>query len=132
MAQWGGDGAATLQHDSCVVRAAGGRHSLRLTTPAARAGLRVWSFPVKADMLVGEQYSLSFWARGGEEGQRLGVGMEALFGEARAPCPSGAIAQCSYTPQPVALSFGRWRRHELTAACRFRPDQSGYLSLIHI
>ena len=126
MAQWGGDGAATLQHDSSVVRPGSGRHSLRLTSPAAGTGLRAWSFPIKADMIVGEQYALSFWARGGEEDQHLGVGMEAMFGRAEAPCPSGAVAQCSYTPQRVALSFNEWSRHELTAPCRFKPDQTGY------
>ena len=77
-------------------------------------------------MIVGEQYSLSFWARGGEEGHQLGVGMEAMFGQAEAPCPSGAVAQCSYTPQRIALSFNEWSRHELTAPCRFKPDQTGY------
>lgn len=126
MAQWGGDGAATAQHDSSTVRLGSGRHSLRLTSPAVGTGLRVWSFPLKADMLVGELYSLSFWARGGEEGLHLGVGMEAMFGHAEAPCPSGAVAQCSYTPQRISLSFNKWSRHELTAPCRFEPDETGY------
>jgi hypothetical protein len=127
MAQWGGDGSATQVHDTCVVRPGGGRHSLRLTTPSQGRGQRAWSFPVKADMVVGQEYSLSFWARGNEKAQTLTVGFEALFGEEKALCPSGVEAQCSYTPQPFTLDLHTWSKHELLAACKFQPDKSGYL-----
>lgn len=113
-------------HDSSVVRHGGGEHSLRLTAPKAGAGHRAWSYPVKADMLVGEEYILSIWAKGGGEGQTLAVGFEALFGEAQAPCPSGTVGQCSYTPQTIPLVSHEWRHHQLIAKCRFQPDQSGY------
>ena len=132
MAQWGGDGAATQAQDSSVVRAGGGRHSLRLTTPTAAtqtapaSGQRAWSFPVKADMVVGAAYYLAFWARGGEEAQALTIGFEALFGEAKALCPSGRHAQCSYTPQTFNLKLNEWTHHELSATCRFQPDKTGY------
>lgn len=126
MAAWNGDGAATQRQDSCVVREGGGRHSLRIVTPSEGTGLRTWSFPIKADLRVGEAYSLSFWARGGEASQTLHVGYEPLFGNASAICPSGVMAECSYTPQPVQLSYNQWTQYELTGVARFQPDTTGY------
>ena len=127
MAQWGGDAAATHVQDSCVVRHGSGRHSLRMTTPREGRGLRAWSYPVKTTLLVGSEYTLSFWARGGEVNQTLHVGFEALFGEVAVRCPGGAISQCSYTPQAVTLEFNTWRQFVLRSTCRFQPDQTGYL-----
>ena len=78
-------------------------------------------------MLVGADYSLSLWARGDEEAQTLAVGFEALFGQAMTPCPGGAPrGQCSYTPQPVSLERGVWKRFEWFGKCRFQPDHTGY------
>ena len=74
---------------------------------------------------MGEEYSLSLWARGGEAAQRLTVGFEALFGAPVADCPSGERGPCSYTPQNVSLDLGEWARHELVAKCRFAPDKTG-------
>ena len=128
MAQWGGDGAATQLHDSCVFAPSGSRgtHSLRLTTPAAGSGMRAWSYPVKADLLVGSDYSLTFWARGGEAQQTLAIGFEALFGAEDVPCPGGSRGQCSYTPQPVTLELNKWVKFEKRAKARFQPDHTGY------
>ena len=127
-AAWGTDPAATNAHDSCVAPPGGARHSLRLTTPTPGAGLRAWSYPVKAAMVVGETYTLSLLARGGDAGQTLTVGLEALFGHDGVPCPGAGEpdGQCSYTPQPMRLEQGKWTRLELTAKCRFQPDTTGY------
>ena len=62
----------------------------------------------------------------GEEAQALTIGFEALFGEAKALCPSGRHAQCSYTPQTFNLKLNEWTHHELSATCRFQPDKTGY------
>ena len=126
-AAWGTDPAATNSHDASVAPP-GLRHSLRLTTPVVGAGLRAWSYPIKANMTVGEEYTLSLQARGGDAGQNLTIGLEALFGHDAVPCPGTGVpdGQCSYTPQPLRLELNTWTRHELTAKCRFQPDQTGY------
>ena len=109
---------------------------MRLVTPAEGKGLRLWTLPVKAPMLVGQSYNLSFWARGrshsgssasgtGSSASTLLVGMEALFGEANVTCPDGSWGQCSYTPQQVQLR-DEWTLHQFVAPCRFVPDRSGY------
>ena len=79
-------------------------------------------------MVMGAQYVLSLAARGGETGQTLTAGFEALWGKAEAPCPGGGRpnGQCSYTPQPLNLQRNTWTRHELTGTCRFQPDRTGY------
>ena len=125
-AAWGTDPAATNAHDTCVTPP-GLRHSLRLTTPTDGAGLRAWSYPIKADMVVGEEYTLSLLARGGEEGQTLAVGLEALFGQDNVTCPGvgSPNGQCSYTPQLLRLEQGTWTRLELAGKCRFQPDETG-------
>ena len=129
-ARWGTDASATSMHDASVP-SPGSRHSIRLTTPGPPgSGLRAWSYPVKAAMVVGAEYVLSLAARGGEDGQTLTVGFEALWGEAVTPCPGAGVPDgpCSYTPRPLSLQRGAWTRHELTGTCRFQPDRSGYSS----
>lgn len=125
-AAWGGDGGATGAHDANVLRAGGGRHSYRLTTPAAGKGLRIWSYPVNAPLLVGRRYTLSLWARGAEAGATVHVGFEALFGAPNVTCPSGRRGQCSYTPRALQPPAREWRRFEWSAAARFEPDKTGW------
>lgn len=73
----------------------------------------MWSYPIKAAMVIGASYELSFWARGtytyphmhsvhgGVQGHApaLFIGMEALYGKANVTCPDGSYGPCSYTPQ---------------------------------
>ena len=63
-AAWGGDGAATNLVVTNVVH--GGAHAMQMRTPAAAAGLRLWTFPIKAALIQGKQYELWLWARGGD------------------------------------------------------------------
>ena len=81
---------------------------------------------MKAKLIVGAEYSLSFWARGGDDAQTLHAGFEALFGEEDAPCPGGTRGQCSYTPQPIALTLNKWKKFELVGKAKFQPDSTGY------
>jgi hypothetical protein len=105
----------------------GGGHSLRITTPTPNAGLRVWSFPIKASLIVGSDYALSFWARAAGTKLTLTVGMEALFGKENVTCPNGDYGQCSYTPQPVTLLPNEWKQFKFVAECGFQPDHTGYV-----
>jgi hypothetical protein len=97
-AAWGGDKSATNLVVSDVVHS--GMHAMRLRTPGAASGLRLWSFPIKAKLLEGAMYTVSLWARGGDNAQTLHVGMEALFGSNETQCPMDAgTGQCSYVSQ---------------------------------
>ena len=91
----------------------------------------MWTFPIKAPMLVNETYELSLWARPAVAGTSLNVGMEALFGEANVSCPAPkgqkpSFGQCSYTPQAVRLPQTAWTQVKFERECRFDPDHSGY------
>jgi hypothetical protein len=77
-AAWGGDPAATHVVVTDVVQE--GRHAMRIRTPATNRGLRMWTLPIKAPMLVGETYELSFWAKA--EGNAKAEGSDRTKGDA--------------------------------------------------
>ena len=127
-AAWGGDKSATQVTDSA--HSHGGTHSMRLTTPTQGKGLRLWTLPVKAELLVNRTYSLSLWTKSVTKGATLSVGFEALFGKANVSCPAAkgeapSYGQCSYTPQPVVMSTS-WEQKTWEVPARFQPDKTGY------
>ena len=69
-------------HDS-PAPSPGKRYSIRLHPGAQGSGLRAWSYPIEAKIVVGTVLSPA--VRGGEAGQTLTVGFEALWDKAETP-----------------------------------------------
>ena len=93
---------------------------MQMRTPSAAAGLRLWTFPIKAPLTRGEKYQLRLWARGGDIAQTLHVGMEALWGSANVSCPMDAgSGQCSYTPRPITLELNVWKEYTFIGEAQF-------------